>query len=128
MRFFAKRLASWQERTRKTVSPGRIDESGMLSREQEHEFRRYVCETLGYRIHGNGSIEGGELFPPPGRGKELPGVRSWMRRWTVRPGESRKISCLGLINEKGRPAWEEAPGEAGHEFRRHVYEALRFRK
>ena len=128
MRFLARRLASWQERTRKTVVPGRIDENGMPSREQEHDFRRYVYETLGYRIRRNGSGEGGELFPLPDRGKELPGVRSWGRRWMVWPGENRKISGLGLINEYGRPAWEDASGEAGHEFRRHVYETLRFRK
>ena len=128
MRFLARRLASWQERTRKTVVPGRIDENGMPSREQDHEFRRYVYETLGYRIHGNGSIEGGELFLPFGRGKELLGVRSWVRRWMVWPGENRKISGLGLINEYGRPAWEDASGEAGHEFRRYVYETLRFCK
>jgi len=110
MRFFARRLASWQERTRKTVVPGRIDENGMPSREQDHEFRRYVYETLG------------------DRGKELLGVRSWVKRWTVWPGENRKISGLGLINEYGRPAWEDASGEAGHEYRRYVYETLRFCK
>ena len=110
MRFLARRLASWQERTRKTVVPGRIDENGMPSREQDHEFRRYVYETLGYR------------------GKMLLGERSWVRRWMVWPGENRKISGLGLINEYGRPAWEDASGEAGHEFRRHVYETLRFCK
>lgn len=125
MRFFARRLASWEEKTRTTADPERIDRNGMLSREQEHEFRRYVYETLGYRIRGNGTVEGGELFLPPGRGKEL---RSWVRRWAVWPGEIRKISGLGLINEYGRPAWEDASGEAGHDFRRHVYEALRFRK
>jgi hypothetical protein len=100
----------------------------MSSRKQDHEFRRYVYETLGYRIHGNGSIEGGELFLPFGRGKELLGVRSWVRRWMVWPGENRKISGLGLINEYGRPASEDASGEAGHEFRRYVYETLRFCK
>lgn len=34
----------------------------------------------------------------------------------------------GLINENGRPAWEEPPQEEGHEFRRYVYEILRYRK
>ena len=128
MGFFARRLASWEEKARKIAGPGRIDENGMPSREQEHDFRRYVYETLGYRIRRNGIVEGGELFLPPGRGKELRGVRSWVRRWAVWSGENRKISGLGLINEYGRPAWEDASGEAGHEFRRHVYETLRFRK
>lgn len=128
MRFFARRLASWHERTRQTVGPGRIEENEMPSWEQEHEFRRYVYETLGYRIPGNGRVDGGELFPSPDRRKELLGVRSWVRRWTVWPGEIRMMFGLGLINEYGQPSWEEASGEAGHEFRRHVYETLRFRK
>lgn len=33
----------------------------------------------------------------------------------------------GLINENGKPAWEEPPHEEGHEFRRYVYEILRYR-
>ena len=34
----------------------------------------------------------------------------------------------GLINENGKPAWEEPPQEEGHEFRRYVYEILRYPK
>jgi hypothetical protein len=125
MGFFARRLASWEEKSRKTADPGRIDQNGMLPQEQEHEFRRYVYETLGYRIRGNGIVGGGEIFLPSGRGK---GLRSWVRRWSVWPGENRKIPGLGLINEYGRPAWEDASGEVGHEFRRHIYETLLCRK
>ena len=34
----------------------------------------------------------------------------------------------GLINEHGKPAWEEPPEEEDHEFRRYVYEILRCRE
>lgn len=34
----------------------------------------------------------------------------------------------GLINEKGKPAWEDSSQEEGHEFRRYVYDVLRVRE
>jgi hypothetical protein len=109
MGFFSRPLASRQERSRETVAPGRIEGTRMPSRKQRYEFRRYVYET-----------------PGGGRGKDRLGVRSWARRWGLWPWGNRKVPGLGLINENGRPAWEDAYGEAGHEFRRHVYETLRF--
>ncbi len=42
-------------------------------------------------------------------------------------GPGRQIGS-GLINENGKPAWEEPPQEEGHEFRRYVYEVLRYRE
>lgn len=43
--------------------------------------------------------------------------------------KGRGIHCgHGLINENGRPAWEESHQEECHEFRRYVYEILRYRK
>ena len=55
-------------------------------------------------------------------------MRSLVRRLTLRQEENKKHIALGLINENGKPVWEDPSPEEIHEFRRYVYEKLRFRK
>jgi hypothetical protein len=55
-------------------------------------------------------------------------MRSLVRRLTLRPEEKKKHIALGLVNENGRFVWEDPSPEEIHEFRRYVYEKLRFRK
>ena len=55
-------------------------------------------------------------------------MRSLVRRLTLRQEEKKKHIALGLVNENGRPVWEDPSPEEIHEFRRYVYEKLRYRK
>lgn len=54
-------------------------------------------------------------------------MRSWGRRSTAQETVSTKFPGLGLVDENGRFAWEEEPGDEGHVFRRYIYEKLRCR-
>jgi len=52
--------------------------------------------------------------------------RSLARRLTIPRGGSRQQPGSGLIKENGEPAWEDPSREQGHEFRKFVYEMLRY--
>lgn len=55
-------------------------------------------------------------------------MRSLAIQWTSPRKRTGKHHGHGLINENGRPAWEEISGEEIHEFRRFVYEKLRHKE
>ena len=55
-------------------------------------------------------------------------IRHLAKRLTVLKEGTRKHSGHGLVNDNGEPAWEDSSREEGHEFRRHVYEVLRYRE
>jgi hypothetical protein len=55
-------------------------------------------------------------------------IRQLVKRFTVLQEGTRKHSGNGLVNDNGKPAWEDSPREGGHEFRRYVYEVLRYRE
>jgi len=55
-------------------------------------------------------------------------IRSLAKRFTVLQEGTRKHFGHGLINDNGKPAWEDSSQEEGHEFRRYVYEVLRYRE
>lgn len=55
-------------------------------------------------------------------------MRSLAIQWTSPRKGSRKHHGHGLINENGKPAWEEFSKEEIHEFRRYVYEKLRYKE
>lgn len=52
--------------------------------------------------------------------------RSLARQLRFPPGGSRQQPGSGLINENGEPAWEDPSREPGHEFRKFLYEMLRY--
>lgn len=54
-------------------------------------------------------------------------IRNLAKRFTVPQEDTRKHSCHGLVNDRGEPAWEDSSQEEGHEFRRYVYDVLRYR-
>jgi hypothetical protein len=55
-------------------------------------------------------------------------IRHLAKRFTVRDEGTRKHFGHGLVNDNGKPAWEDFSQEEGHEFRRYVYEVLRYRE
>ena len=55
-------------------------------------------------------------------------IRHLAKRFTVRQEGTRKHFGHGLINDNGEPAWEDPSQEEVHEFRRYVYEVLRYRE
>ena len=55
-------------------------------------------------------------------------MRSLAIQWTSPPKGPRKPHGQGLIKEDGKPVWEEISKEEVHEFRKFVYEKLRFRE
>lgn len=55
-------------------------------------------------------------------------MRSLAIQWTSPPKGPRRPHGHGLINEKGKPVWEEFSKEELHEFRKFVYEKLRHRE
>ena len=55
-------------------------------------------------------------------------MRSLAIQWTSPPKGPRKPHGHGLIKENGRPAWEDTFQEEIHEFRKFVYEKLRYRE
>ena len=52
-------------------------------------------------------------------------MRSLALQWTSPRKGTGKHYGHGLINENGKPVWEEFSKEEIHEFRRYVYEKLR---
>ncbi|MGB3398941.1 MAG: hypothetical protein WBA34_02075 [Candidatus Deferrimicrobiaceae bacterium] len=55
-------------------------------------------------------------------------LRSLVKQLRFPPGGSRQQPGSGLINENGKPVWEDPSREPGHEFRKFVYEMLRYPK
>ncbi len=55
-------------------------------------------------------------------------IRHLAKRFTVLKEGTGKHSGHGLVNDKGEPAWEDFSQEEGHEFRKIVYEVLRYRE
>ena len=55
-------------------------------------------------------------------------IRQLAKRLTVLQEGTRRHSGNGLVNDNGEPAWEDFSQEEGHEFRRYVYEVLRYRE
>ena len=55
-------------------------------------------------------------------------IQHLAKRFTVLKEDTGKHFGHGLVNDNGEPAWENSSQEEGHEFRRHVYEVLRYRE
>lgn len=78
-----------------------------------------LLRRLALRQDGNGRYAGLGLI-------DEMRMRYLARRLTFPSGGSRKQPGSGLINENGEPAWEDPSREPGHEFRKFVYEMLRY--
>ncbi len=55
-------------------------------------------------------------------------IRHLAKQFTVLKEGTGKHPGHGLVNDKGEPAWEDFSQEEGHEFRKIVYEVLRYRE
>jgi hypothetical protein len=55
-------------------------------------------------------------------------IRRLAKRFTVPQEGTRKHPGHGLVNDNGEPVWEDSSQEEGHQFRRYVYEVLRYRE
>ncbi len=80
-----------------------------------------LLRRLALRQDGNGRYAG------LGRIDEMR-LRFLARRLRLPQGGSRQQPGLGLINENGKFAWEEPSQEPGHEFRKFVYQMLRYQE